>query len=38
MTADRWQDSLYAEHEPGDDMTKVFLVEAKNLVHIRPAK
>lgn len=36
MTANSWQVSLYAEHLPGDDSNKIFLVEAKNLVHIRP--
>jgi len=38
VTADRWQVSLFAEHEEGDDMTKAFSVDAKNLLHIRPAK
>ena len=37
-SADQWQVSLYAELEAGDDTTKVFLVMAKNLAHIRPAK
>jgi len=36
--ADQWQISLYAERLAGDDTTKVFLVKAKNLMHIRPAK
>ena len=37
-SADQWQVSLYAEREAGDDTTKVLLVKAKNLTHIRPAK
>ena len=37
-SADQWQISLYAERLQGDDTTKVLLVKAKNLMHIRPAK